>query len=227
MRVPYLAKPHIAGCAEALIRRHARGRGREPAPPVPVEDIVERTLGLELGFVDFQRVCGLDDVLGATYVAQRRIRIDERLASGRQEGRYCFTCAHETGHWVLHRHLVVGDGAKRPAILCRIRDARAPIEWQADYFAACLLMPESLLRPAFSSIFGASALILFNVQSAYAGPACFDPCADNWPYIADALRQRGGFSNVSKQAMILRLLELGLVVNRTRKPLTWEDRVPA
>jgi hypothetical protein len=34
--------------------------------------------------------------------------------------------------------------------------------------------------------------------------------------------EAGGFSNVSKHAMIIRLQDLGLLVNKTKKKMDWE-----
>jgi len=41
--------------------------------------------------------------------------------------------------------------------------------------------------------------------------------------IADKVMDTGGFSNVSKQAMIIRLQKLGLVRNATNVRLTWKE----
>jgi hypothetical protein len=66
-------------------------------------------------------------------------------------------------------------------------------------------------------------LILYNVKSAFCRPICFDPCVENWPKIAGVVKEAGGFSNVSKQAMIIRLQDLGLVRNEIRVGLSWTD----
>ena len=66
------------------------------------------------------------------------------------------TIAHEIGHWVLHidqqrvKELInwqrQGKNVQVEPLLCRsVRDMRG-IEWQAQYFAACLLMPKSILQ---------------------------------------------------------------------------------
>jgi hypothetical protein len=221
MKVPWLPKASIAQMAEDVISDYETETGRQVAPPVPVEDIIEFGLGLRLTFEDLRGRLGLHDVLGATYVHSRKICADISLDRPGAEGRLGFTLAHEAGHWVLHRDLV--DLAHRADgyILCRTRDAKKPIEWQADCFASSLLMPEWLVREAFVRICGSRALVLHNVESAYAGPICFDPCVANWPAIADCIRRAGNFSNVSKQAMIIRLQDLGLVRNETCTPLAW------
>jgi Zn-dependent peptidase ImmA (M78 family) len=225
MKVPWLPKASIAHMAENVILDYEKETGRNVSPPVPVEDIIEFGLGLRLAFEDLRGKLGMYDVLGATYVHSRKICADISLDRPGAEGRLGFTLAHESGHWVLHREWV--DSAHRDGgfIFCRTRDSKKPIEWQADCFASCLLMPESLVREAFARACGPLPLVLHNVESAYSGPICFDPCVANWPAIADCIRRSGDFSNVSKQAMILRLQDLGLVRNETCTPLVWRKMV--
>ncbi len=65
------------------------------------------------------------------------------------------TIAHEIGHWVLHidtekidsysRLKQKGVDVKVKPFLCRSDDNLAKIEWQAQYFAGCLLMPQHIL----------------------------------------------------------------------------------
>ena len=65
------------------------------------------------------------------------------------------TIAHEIGHWVLHidtekvdsysRLKQKGVDVKVKPFLCRDGDSLAKIEWQAQYFAGCLLMPQHIL----------------------------------------------------------------------------------
>jgi len=225
MRVPWLAKEEIARKADELASGYEAVVGHKVNPPIPVEDVIERFLGLSLGYEDLDAKLGMEDVLGATYVTAGRISINEKLLKDRNEGRLVFTCAHEVGHWVLHRHLVeTGDGLKRhnDAIVCRAKNARKPIEWQADYFATCLLMPEEEMKKACSLLFPKGTLVLDNVKSSLGGTAvCVDPCVENWHFIADMMRESGRFTNVSKEAMIFRMEELGLLVNRTGAPLGW------
>jgi Zn-dependent peptidase ImmA (M78 family) len=225
MKVPWLSKETISDAATWLRAEYHTTTSRPAAPPIPVEDIIERGLGLKLGFTDLRKKLKLDDVLGATYVNDQLICVDNSLVDNQNEGRLCFTFAHEAGHWVLHREFIdqacrKGDGW--PYIFCRIKDFKKPVEWQADYFASCLLMPAKEVKRAFTQVFGAEPLVLYNEKSCFDGPFCFDPCAHNWPLIAAAVIEAGGFSNVSKQAMIIRLQNLGLVKNETRLRLSWE-----
>jgi Zn-dependent peptidase ImmA (M78 family) len=226
IRVPWLAKKSIAAAADGVIADYETKIRRRVQPPIPVENIIERGLGLKLGFVDLRKKLKLNDVLGATYIKDELICVDRSLVENQYEGRLCFTFAHEAGHWVLHRELVdqaCRTGWAQSFIFCRIKDAKKPIEWQADYFASCMLMPEAAVRDAFCKCWGAKPLILYNIKSAYCGPVCFDPCVETWPEIAGVVKAAGGFSNVSKQAMIIRLQDLGLVKNETGARLSWKE----
>ena len=65
------------------------------------------------------------------------------------------TIAHEIGHWVLHinqqevarkiRLQNKGINVRVEPLLCRTVDDINGIEWQAQYFAGCLLMPQHIL----------------------------------------------------------------------------------
>ena len=226
MKVPWLTKKSIAAAATGVIADYEAKINRRVQPPIPVENIIERGLCLKLGFSDLRKKLKLNDVLGATYVKDGMICVDLSLAENQNEGRLCFTVAHETGHWTLHREYInqaCRTGTDDAFIFCRIKDAKQKIEWQADYFASCLLMPKEAVKSAFYKCYGSRPLILYNVKSAFCGPICFDPCVENWPKIAGVVKEAGGFSNVSKQAMIIRLQDLGLVKNETRARLSWAE----
>lgn len=227
MKVPWMAKADIACAAGNVISDFAMATKRCVAPPVPVDNIIEFGLGLGLEFEDLRRKLKMQDVLGATYVQARKICADTSLDRPEEEGRLCFTLGHEIGHWVMHREFIGQASRGGGIIFCRTRDAKKPIEWQADYFAACLLMPAAFVRDAFLRVCGPEPLVLHNVESAYSGPICFDPCVTNWPAIADCVRRAGNFLNVSKQAMIIRLQELGWVRNETGSPMIWRSRAAA
>jgi len=224
MKVPWLPKKKIAQAAAEVIAGYQTEVRRRVTPPIPVERIIERGLNLKLGFTDLRKKLKMRDVLGATYVNEALIYIDQSLLENHNEGRLYFTFAHEIGHWILHRKFVHQACRSRYGaahILCRIKDAKKPVEWQADYFASCLLMPEKLVKNAFLNIYGPKPLILYNLKSSFKGPICFDPCVENWPMIAQKVKKEGRFCNVSKQALIIRLQELGLVKNETGLQMSW------
>lgn len=106
--------------------------------PVPVDRWIEKPLGIRFSITDLSYVG--QDVLGAAFIEGNEIAVSDRTLS--HEGRFRFTCAHELGHFVLHRKLAA-----------RFQDATAEpeelvgIERQANSFAAAFLMPRHLLFP--------------------------------------------------------------------------------
>ena len=170
-KVPYLDEQSIERDAAALLAEFQQARGVVITRQVPIEDIVEKHLKLGIEFDDMHRllnhprsdVFGFEpDILGAMYIDERRIVIDESLDPEKNpsmEGRYRFTLAHEGGgHWRLHRHLFAKDPARvfllnEPSVVCRSIRAKKSIEWQADFYASCLLMPLKLVMAAWEEMF--------------------------------------------------------------------------
>jgi len=210
----------------ALIDDFQKRAGYRIRPPIPVEEIIERSLCLTLRYEDLSRIFGSSDVLGATYTESRLVCINERLFEHSSEGRLVFTCAHEAGHWVLHRKYARRQGkdaSKNQAIICTTANAKEPIEWQADYFASCLLMPEKEMKASFEQVCFPEPLVIRHAKRlTKAGDPCEEPFLEQWPYIAAAMCEAGGFSNVSRQAMIIRLQDLGLIINRTGLRMDWQ-----
>jgi hypothetical protein len=103
-----------------------------------------------------------------------------------KEGRYRFTLAHEGGgHWRLHRHLFAKDptqavlfgGSAAPSIICRSSQAKEPVEWQADFYASCLLMPRKLIFETWRERFGTTAPFIFEINKSN---PIFAPRRSNW-----------------------------------------------
>jgi Zn-dependent peptidase ImmA (M78 family) len=40
-----------------------------------------------------------------------------------------------------------------PSVVCRSSQAKEPVEWQADFYASCLLMPRKLVMAAWDEMF--------------------------------------------------------------------------
>ncbi|MBA3326326.1 MAG: ImmA/IrrE family metallo-endopeptidase [Rhodobacteraceae bacterium] len=169
--VPYLAEEAIERDAASLIAEYEHARGVTIEPPIPVEDIVEKYLKLRIEFDDMHArhniprpSNGQPDILGAIY-GDGSIFIDESLdpeENPAREGRYRFTLAHEGGgHWRLHQHLIVQDtlqasfldAASEPKFICRSSEAKERVEWQADFYASCLLMPRKMIFAAWDEFF--------------------------------------------------------------------------
>lgn len=235
VKVPWLSKDAINQTATDMLLGYEDYIGQPLTPPIPVEDIIERYLKLDLQYIDFSQLNGLENVFGALYVRKRTVAISESLLNDRNEGRLIFTCAHEVGHWCLHSKYVEIAGRSSEddgVVLCRTgKSAKLPVEWQADYFAACLLMPEEMVRGAWSRAFHieGGTMMICNVKKTFRTLdlpdfKSFDTCIENWHLIADIVRNAGNFSNVSKQSMIIRLQELGLVRNLTGSSMDWSGR---
>jgi Zn-dependent peptidase ImmA (M78 family) len=171
--VPYLSETAIERDAMALLTEYARARGVSIAPPIPIENIVEKHLKLCIEFDDTHKLFGISrapetepDILGAIFFDEGRIVVDESLdpeEAPEKEGRYRFTLGHEGGgHWRLHRWIFAkhpGQAAlfgtpEAPSFICRSSDAKRPEEWQADFYASCLLMPKDLVIEAWKARFG-------------------------------------------------------------------------
>jgi hypothetical protein len=221
MRIPKLSKMQIERMAYDVICHTGYH------PPIPIEIIIEKEFGLQLVIDDLNRILkSNDDILGATFIDSKSIVINEYLASDESDkfvGRYNFTCAHELGHWVLHRNIdrATIKNTMGQAIFCRIADSNDIVEWQANCFAASLLMPESYVRKAFQKIFGSKPIDIYNVKTDFYSGINYDPCLDNWPLIARDICEAGNFTNVSKLAMIHRLEDLRLIKNHTLKQFSW------
>lgn len=171
--VPYLSEQVIERDAAALLAEFERARNITVSAPVPIEDIVEKHLRLRVEFDDTHKMFGLPreceadaDILGAIFFDERRVVIDQSLdpeENPYREGRYRYTLAHEGGcHWRLHRHLFTTDpgqtslfdGQAAPSVVCRSIQSKERIEWQADFYASCLLMPMHLIISAWQERFG-------------------------------------------------------------------------
>lgn len=171
--VSYIADETIERDAEALIAEYAQARGSEVRAPIPIEDIVEKHLKLRFDFDDLHRLLGVPhsglnfgpDIFGAIWLEDGQIVIDESLdpeVRSEREARFRFTLAHEAGgHWRLHRPFVLpthrqvslSAGTTRPTIVCRSSQAKARVEWQADFHASCVLMPRKLILSAWHEAF--------------------------------------------------------------------------
>lgn len=160
--VPYLTKEQIQREAALLLAEHVQRSGTPITLPIPVEEILEFHLKLTFEIADMRSLFGVADVLGALWINEKIVRVDASLDPSKNPiklGRYRFTLAHEAGHWRLHRtyflentdqlKLFGTDG--KPVYVCRAGQKSIPIEWQANYFAAHLLMPSDMLRSAWKA----------------------------------------------------------------------------
>jgi len=157
--------------------------------PIPIESIAEHYLGYDIEISD-DGIFANPLILGGIIFNEKKIMVN--AATEAHEGRYSFTLAHEIGHHVLHK--AIFEATHNVKMVCR-EDANKPIEErQADHFAGALLMPGEIVKQLYKDL-----KIPKRNHSGRAMKA-----------VARRVMTAGGFSNVSNQAMIVRLRQLGL-----------------
>lgn len=237
-QVPYLHEKQIEREARFLLEEYELKFERKVTAPIPLEKITEFQLQLTLEFKDMKSLFPFADVHGAIWFEEGIIGIDQSLNPDENPsmlGRYHFTLAHELGHWCLHRHLykespnqpmLFDDGVRVPDVVCRSSERKKPVEWQADAFAANLLMPKPLVFQAWAehhdgddqpaemaTLRPANADKVLSLRGRLATTAEERDAAIKEQYAAPFAER---FS-VSKEAMRIRLEELKLFVeNRPR-----------
>lgn len=151
-----------------LAERMANNLTRDySTPPIPVHEIAERS-GVNVVFEDFGTHS--ESVSGFCDFANARLYVNKDDLPERQS----FTMAHELGHWLLHRDFYRDHPEDYP-VLPRFSDPNRedPKEKEANKFAACLLVPDRLLRPvrgapvsSLASVFGVSRTMMeFRVKN--------------------------------------------------------------
>lgn len=144
----YIPKQEIERRATDVLMRVQAMRKRPLRWPVDAGHLAE-ALGLDMDCGDIP-----PDEQGAIAAMilpiERKIVMNEKsleLPKGFEES----SIAHEIGHWELHidqnavsKFTELEDGGKQTTVepfLCRSVNTQYGIEWQAQYFAGCLLMP--------------------------------------------------------------------------------------
>jgi Zn-dependent peptidase ImmA (M78 family) len=171
-RVPFLKPEEIDNAARNLIHRFSTTCEKITEPPIPVEDICEKFLRLDIVPGDLEKEYPekpLNGAIGALDLEEETVYVD--MPKNPVTGRYRFTLAHEVGHFELHRNFLKHDatqcelfstGKARSSIVCRAEDRIKPIEWQANKFAAALLMPRRMIIYRirhFKELYGLQSLI--------------------------------------------------------------------
>ncbi|HUT35272.1 MAG TPA: ImmA/IrrE family metallo-endopeptidase [Planctomycetota bacterium] len=152
--IAYLSYEHLRERAAAFLAQH------HPSGtiPVPIEEIAEAKLGLDIVPVPgLQDALRSDDygVVGFLTSDLKEIHVDEWIWKHRYN-RYRFTIAHEIGHLILHRELY--ESRRFDSIhtwkmfINSIPDeVHGWYEWQAYAFAGLVLVPGKPLRTAVTN----------------------------------------------------------------------------
>lgn len=221
LKVPFLQASDLDSAATELLQKYAKWRGSPPRPPIDVDEIVEGYLGLDLEVIDLEKQLGIPDVLGATWFDEKVVRVDKTLEG--KEGRFTFTIAHEIGHWELHRPILEMEritlplfaykpgGPEKPAIVCRSGQQKIRPEWQANQFAARILMPAADVQAAMEMLYGKEIPSWEGLRKRFET----NEIDEKLRSIATAVIEKGNFTNVSNEAMRRRLFDLKLVMDKS------------
>ena len=156
LNVPWLDPATLRAKAQGFLKTH------HPAgtPPIPIEDIVEVKLRLDV--VPVANLLAEFDMDGFTSGDLVTIYVDSRIYQRPNlETRYRFTLAHEMGHIVLHRHILEKVSLSSPEEWRDFVDGmpeeeRSRFEWQAYEFAGLVLVPpeplEGIARSTLESV---------------------------------------------------------------------------
>lgn len=147
LRIPWMPEKDISESAEVLIKQYSQEIKPIKSPPIPVDNIVERLMDYQIVFEELD-----SDILGCLCIKDKSVVINKQA----NDVRFTFTCAHEIGHWALHKdylrtsqkQLSLFDMEIKPSIICR-SNGKGTEEWQADYFAASLLMPSMMFSKKY------------------------------------------------------------------------------
>jgi Zn-dependent peptidase ImmA (M78 family) len=165
INVRFMPDEEIEAEASALLASYARKSRTAIAVPALLLDDLLQHLGLRFEIYDLRKELQTPDVLGAIYLEQKLIRIDETLDPDVRPamlGRFNFSYAHEIGHWCLHRgyaelRQAIQDlfgGPAKPSIICRTSQQKERGEIQADKFASYALMPRMEVAQAWQREIG-------------------------------------------------------------------------
>ena len=119
-------------------------------------------------------------VEGGTMLIEASLLEDEKCY-----GRLRFTLAHELAHYILHKRIFSGTGVAA-ALYNQDTDEDAT-EWQANYLAKAILMPNGQIKRCFYAL----------------RPVCRSK--------SDFVCKMAEIFEVSKQAMEIRLREFALI----------------
>jgi len=179
IQVRYLSEDEIERDTELLLAEYAETVGEPPKLPIPVADIAIYHLALRLEFADLHKAFEIPmlrdqpDIIGAIFIDEEAILIDQSLDPKKNpsmKGRYRFSVGHEVGHWRLHRSYVAKnanqallfDAPSEPTVICRLSQRKDRIEWQADFYSSCLLMPRRRVHDEWKECLGRTRPLLLS-----------------------------------------------------------------
>lgn len=149
LSVPFLPYDHLQRLAEDFLRQHhAPG-----SIPIPIEEIIELQLGLDI--IPMPGLAKGCDIYAFPARDLRAIYIDQGVQES-HAAKYRFHLAHELAHIVLHadliRELSFTNFQEWKAVLAEIpEEAHGHFEYQATALAGLLLAPPLPLAEIFAN----------------------------------------------------------------------------
>lgn len=149
--VDYLTEDQIEDIANSLLARYQAQEGFIKAPPIPIEFIIEDFLEYEIVSENLQE----DDTVAYIDPNEKKICLNLKKSDYLDRIGSEYTLAHEIGHLELNhferisKTLDLGLKNQPTRFLHRYsgESCYSRHEFQAEYFASCLLMPSRLILP--------------------------------------------------------------------------------
>lgn len=176
--------------------------------------------------VDYSTTLHLDKngnkILGYYDQSSTTIHIDSSLYG---TSRFAFVFAHEIGHFILHRDLQINsqlyNSFKDSEYNFKIdsyelKNEKHWIEWQANKFAACLILPENSLIARLAEY--QMRLGIRNVGTIY-----YDDQSTNRLLFHQIVSYLAYFFGVSSVNVKYRLNDLGVITYANKKPIHWTN----
>lgn len=164
------------------------------------------------------------------YVQANSVILDNTLKHNRQEGRLLFTALHESGHFLLHPLMyhvgMIMQAKLSPVLLCE-RDSIEITkekdfeksggwkEYQADYFASCLAMPNKTVVPLLREVMDFNGYYEDIIEYHNSGD-------QNYFFVANTLTNLLMYKyGVSKRSAQLKIKKLGII--RKADPIVTDE----
>ena len=189
-----------------LLKSYSKDKDRKASPPIDPIDIIEY-LGYDIDYRN-DGIYQDKNILGGLNIDKKNVEVNEKANT--HDGRENFTLAHEIGHIILHSK---GSSLNKNEKLCRTDagfDTNRPnqVEREADEFAAYLLMPTEQVKTAFDSVRNKPLQLRKNLIAYILLKRSNRTRSINF---SRKVIEAGNFTNVSKLAMVNRLISMGLI----------------
>ena len=190
----------IESITKDLLKSYFKNKESQISAPIDPIDIIEY-LGYSVEYVDgkYDR-----NIYGALITKTKTVEVNNDVSFN--EGMENFTLAHEIGHIILHAGDM--DGNKNSVCDIDLENVSSLKEFEADKFASFLLMPTQIVEDVFYRLRKKPIYIKNNLFLSFFFKRRKRKRALEF---AGRMIEAGNFTNVSKLAMVNRLIGMGLM----------------